>query len=343
MLAAALIVTTPTVNTLAADGFYTEGNPELSSISGNVVAISVENTNIAIDTVGASVFLEVTGTLDTGEIIDLTDYVDYTSNDTNIVFPYRSRILAKGVGETNVTISYEDLEISLDVSVQAPLVIPDNIPAPLASNVDISIASGMVFCTWMPRKVVKSWVDSNDKAYQEYYPGTNYTGVLYTQNDWNTKEEFLAGLSDDSFYVPLQRPNMSKEFTQPKYGNDCSGFLSRAWKLSSRHTTKSFKDGIANGTFEKVGGYNVEDAFTNDVTRTRLMEHLLRSYPFLQQGDSVVHRNNGDTKGHTFMIYINDSANKQVYAFEQTNPKAELTVWSYTDLATHLYLPFRKK
>lgn len=56
----------------------------------------------------------------------------------------------------------------------------------------------------------------------------------------------------------------------------------------------------------------------------------------MQQGDAVVHRNDNNFVGHTFIIFTNDTSAKKVYAFEQTNPKAELTTWTYNDLAAEI-------
>lgn len=342
-LSMTLMMTTPTA-ALAGEGFYTEGAPELEAVSGNIEAIEASSTNVVLEMVGDSAFLNVIGRLDNGEKVDLTDWVSFTSSDADVVYPYRGRLLAKGVGETTVTMSYKGLEINVYVTVRAPLTLPDNIPAAMSSNIDISIASGMVFCTWMPRKLMKSWVDSSTGNYKEYYPGQSYTGVLYTQNDWNTETEFLNAVALDDFYVPLPRANMSSTYTQPKYGNDCSGFLSIAWELSYRHNTKELRDGIKSGKFEKVGDYNPADAYTTSSTaRARLKTKLLTAYESLQQGDAVVYRNDADTAGHTFIIFTNDVSEKKIYAFEQTNPNAELTTWTYSSLAAKYYLPFRKK
>lgn len=344
VLSMVLVMTAPTA-AFAGTGFYTEGTPELEAVSGNVQSIETESAEVEIEMVGESAFLTVTGTLDSGEIIDLTDLADFTSDDLDIVFPYRGRLLAKGVGEATVKISYQELETEVEVTVKAPLTLPDNIPVVASNNVDISIASGMVYCTWTPRKLMKSWVDSDEGTYQEYYPGSSYTGILYTQNDWNTEDEFMAAVALDDFYVPLQRTGMANGFTQPKYGNDCSGFLSIAWGLSYRYNTKTFRDGIINGTFEQVGDYTPQDAqSTNYIVLTELRRELLTAYESLQQGDAVVHREDtGAGKGHTFIIFMNDVSAKKIYAFEQTNPKAELTVWTYSKLAGDCYLPFRKK
>ncbi len=86
----------------------------------------------------------------------------------------------------------------------------------------------------------------------------------------------------------------------PKYGNDCSGFLSFAWD-TTRYTTNDFITGIKNGKFKKVGNYDAYNPLRSD---------LLSSYDSLQAGDAVV------TNGHTFMIARNDSRNKKVYAIE---------------------------
>ncbi|AZT89965.1 hypothetical protein ELD05_04470 [Caldicellulosiruptor changbaiensis] len=93
----------------------------------------------------------------------------------------------------------------------------------------------------------------------------------------------------------------------------------------SRKITTDFINGIKNGTYKKVGNYNVDNPSTND---------LLNSYPNLKMGDAVVNA------GHTFLIAANDSKNKKVYAYEQTPYYAQYTCWTYEQMANGKYMPF---
>lgn len=88
----------------------------------------------------------------------------------------------------------------------------------------------------------------------------------------------------------------------PKYGNDCSGFVSFAWGISKKGTG-DFITGIRNGTYSKVGSYNA-----NSPTTAELKE----AYKSLQPGNAV------GKSGHTFLIAANDAANSKVYVYEQT-------------------------
>lgn len=111
----------------------------------------------------------------------------------------------------------------------------------------------------------------------------------------------------------------------PKYGNDCSAFVSYSMGLTRKNTTQ-FIAGISSGLYPKVGSYNVTSPSYND---------LVNSYQYLQPGDAVVNA------GHTFLIDYNGGS--AIYAYEQTPPYAVYTYHTYADMANQKYLPFSKK
>ena len=332
-----------------------------------VKELQVDDLDIVIETVVASYFLEVNGILDDGNSVELAEEASYLSSNADVVFPYRGRLLAMGTGFAVVTVSYEDVSVDVNVSVLAPLEIPDDIPTAQNSNVDISIAREMVFCEWEPLLLMESWTDSDLYTRKYYYPGTTYTGILYTQNDCNSTKTFLENAANinSGFYTPIVRKiipytdeqgNQKKRiYYQPKFGNDCSGFLSLAWGIS-RKTTSEFFDGIKNGTYEKVGQYTIPSDYMkmSSASQEKLQKELKVAYDSLQQGDALVCRKtkttineNGKEEkvdvGHTFIVYLTNPSTKLVYVYEQTNPNAIIATWTYDMLANGNYLPFRKK
>ena len=123
----------------------------------------------------------------------------------------------------------------------------------------------------------------------------------------------------------------------PKYGSDCSGFVSFAWGLK-RKTTYDFVTGINAGTYLKVGNYNPSNLNNKE---------LEKAYQKLKKGDAVVFRRinkqTNKVEGHTFLIAENDTKNSKVYAYEQTPYKAAYKSHSYSSMAGMLDMPFSKK
>lgn len=111
----------------------------------------------------------------------------------------------------------------------------------------------------------------------------------------------------------------------PKYGNDCSAFVSFAFGIS-RQTTYTFIDGIRNGTYPKVGSYSVDSPAYSE---------LISSYPLMQSGDAITNT------GHSILIAGNYS--DWCICYEQTPPQVAYTYYDHTQLANQSYIPFSKK
>lgn len=148
----------------------------------------------------------------------------------------------------------------------------------------IARAQAMVDMKWTTPKQFSGW-----KGQTTFKTGTTYTGMPYSQtgNQMTSPSNFTNSIKNYSGSLTLTSPQ-----TQPRFGNDCSGFVSAAWGIS-RHTTSTLP--------------NVSKEI---------------SYNDLQPGDILNHA--GD---HTFIFKKWANANKtEMVVLEQTPPHAIETI-----------------
>lgn len=272
---------------------------------------------ITLNLVGMSSYLDLSE-LDSN--FDLSK-IEYESDDNNVAIGFDNRILATGVGHTTVLIKYEDLYQIIDVTVEQE--IPVNLSQLLASYNDgiipsssgernkiVERAADMVYLQWRPTKNLRGWrgfTFTKDK----YYWGIPYSQTWHQVN----AAGFSSALNKSDFYDNYSIDGIA----MPKYGNDCSGFVSFAWNIGRKTT------------------YN----FYNEYP-------WMKSYADLQRGDAVVFRRSGS--GHIFLIIQNwvtppsgSSYNEPyVVAYEQTPNYAQLTFHTYRQLTNGGYKPISK-
>ena len=192
----------------------------------------------------------------------------------------------------------------------------------------VTKARNMANMVWSGSSNIRGW--RNEYTFIGGFP---YTGMPYSQTYYQVDDNmFFQKLNDSSsgFYSDYGYTVENEFVVMPKYGNDCSGFLSFSWGIS-RHSTLAFVDGIKNGTFPKVGSYNEYSPSYSD---------LYNSYQYLQAGDAVVRREKIGDKwyAHTFLIIA--SNNDLCYCYEQTPYYARASFWNWSDLADKHYMPF---
>lgn len=277
-----------------------------------------------------SEYVDVIAQLNDGTFINISNLASWVVEDVTIANASLGRIIAGNAGETTVKVQYNGLEAEICVKVLETVDLKQIIDS---QNIDtistktltaserqtiINLASGMVNCTWIAQQNLTGW-----KGEMIFTSGTRYYGIPYTQSiNQIGLGAFNSLFPVSDFYASYSRSGV----TMPKYGNDCSGFVSIAWGIS-RKTTADFVAGINNGTYKKVGTYDSSAPTTSALTT---------SYASLQPGDAVV------KLGHTFIIASNSTSSKLVYAYEQTPYYAQYTVWSYNSLALGKYMPFTK-
>ena len=286
---------------------------------------------------------------------DVTDDVTWSTQNPDVATVYKGDIYGIGKGETTVTAVYKGIKKTISVKVlsnidiekeMAVFVTPSNnsILARAIPTTDTYIqkAASCKDVRWVPQKSLVGW--NNGFVYK---PGITYSGIPYSQtpnqcyaNTFTSK----LGLSD--FYSTVSSSGNS----MPRYGMDCSAYLSYCWGIS-RNTTAGFCAGIKNGTFGKRGSYTVGALST---------QTLLNSYTSLQRGDGLVCNTGYQSKSsHALLVSSVDYNSKIVYVYEQTvesvaskldasngvikKPATRVSGYPFTQLAGLCYMPFYKK
>jgi hypothetical protein len=317
-----------------------------TNINTNVKSLVIDKSDITIEHQGVSEFINVTGISYDGTQMDLTEKVEWISNDNSIVWAYDGRILAVNKGTTTVNINYGNLTEIINVHVRNSINVKNVFAEALSlaksnnnnqltssqlTSIDrdaiVNKASDMVYMVWSGTDSVRGWRNE-----YTFLPGYPYTGMPYSQCANQVDDiQFYQKLYDSSsgFYSNYSRvfdEGTADEETiiMPKYGNDCSGFVSFSWGISKLGTSH-FIEGIRNGIYPKVGNYDAYNPTYND---------LFNSYQYLQPGDAVV------KNGHTFIIVSSSSIYQMCYCYEQTPYYAVATFWDWSRLAQDGYMPF---
>lgn len=166
-----------------------------------------------------------------------------------------------------------------------------------------SLAETMMYKAWSPKNSIYNF--GYGSTYHTFSRGTVYTGMAYSQN--NPQENW------SEFYNYVTNTGGGTT----GYGNDCSGFVSIAWKLPSRYTTWTFEsDATASGGYVtslgSVGkGYNAA----------------------LKLGDALV-------DGGSHIILFKKSVTGGMLSMEQTPWTARSREWSWSQLSA--YRPIRR-
>lgn len=298
-----------------------EGTNSISKIESS--GLTVNENDVTIEMSGASAFVDVMFKDSEGEDVNVNTLVEWKTDNQDVAIAYDGRILATGKGKTTVTVTYgeyiEKIKIQvnkdLDITALEEEISKNELRVSSERDNIYSRASAMYNTTWVPEQNLVGW-----RELFSFTPGNVYR-IPYSQTEYQcNKAGFENALDYSDFYATYYRFNIR----MPKYGNDCSGFVSFCWNIY-RHTTSSFLDGLYNGEFSEVGSYDAEDPDYYD---------LLDSYELLQKGDAVI------TEGHTFLIAGNFPGSDWVACYEQTPYQLQYTFWDYSDLANYNYRPF---
>lgn len=243
---------------------------------------------------------------------------------------YDGRIIAVDKGSTSILVTYEGFTEKINVTVldkinlESLLYTSNGDSKSLSSDERddiISKASAMYNVYWTPTvNNIRGWKNKYTFTVGNSYH-IPYSQTAYQVDDLGFENAF-ENYQSTGFYNNYTRVIDGSTIIMPKYGNDCSGFVSFCWGIS-RHTTSGFISGINSGDFEKVGSYDNSNPSYDD---------LMTSYESLQYGDAVV------TGGHTFLIGNNFA--DSVICYEQTPYYVQITLWDYEDLANNDYRPF---
>ena len=160
-------------------------------------------------------------------------------------------------------------------------------------------AKNMVYFEWTHKYGFSGW-----RAKNTFKAGVKYRGIPYSQNvQVRNSSDFLNKIKS--------RKDLTTKIdnvVMPRYGNDCSGFVSAAWQTtSSVHSN----------------GYVSQ----------------LSSFSNLQPGDAI-----NNSKKH-IMLFVRwaDSSKTKAVVYEQTPPQAKESIRSVSDLKAQGYKPVRLK
>lgn len=300
----------------------------------DIVDIVVSKENVIIEANTFSEFIDVFGKLKDGTYVNITDNVE-CKIDENVATWIYGRILAEAKGKTTMVLTYNGVSKEIDVKVKKQIDFEkiakeinksanDNtiniktISSSVTRQSSIDTARGMVNMKWTPDQTFNTWFGTDRPP---FYAGTEYTGMPYTKYETQTtKTEFLYALENDSdFYTRVSYGS----WLVPKYGNDCSGFVSICWGLTDgayrdRWNTTDFNNAINSGTFDTIPYYSQ-----------------------IQQSDALL------KSGHVILanyIYSNSCipGGGYLYSYEQVDTKAHATSYTFQQLSDSGYTAFTR-
>lgn len=249
---------------------------------------------------------------------NVSSIATWISDNPEIAQVEQGRILGQASGNTQIRVRFKEKEYSFPVNIGS---IGGKTASKAAGRYTASQAAvlnralGMIQVNWTPSRNLMGW-----RGAMVFQAGKSYSGIPYSQSP---NQRDLAGfqqeLNTDDFYANYVRGD---GIVMPKYGNDCSGFLSIAWGIR-RYTTSTFRQGIVTGVFAKVGNYDPNNPSEAD---------LKNSYRSLKSGDAIV------KPGHVILV---ESVNGEtVTCYEQTPYYAQVTTHTFPEMAKARYMPF---
>ncbi len=257
-----------------------------------------------------------------GTYYNISQIAKWEVGDNNVLFVEQGTIFGEQTGNTQVTASFKGKSVTIEVSVGG---LAGNTMSRGASNYTseqrtiLNRATNAIDFSWTPRYDMKGW-----KNREDYFAGRTYYGIIYSQNyqrepavfDWDHKNR-------SDFYPAFSNFGVA----MPKYGLDCSGFVSYAWNIRRNHTG-GFISEIKSGKYAKVGDYDVYNPSP---------ESLKAAYSRLKSGDAIV------KSGHIRLV--ESVQGNTVYCYEQTPQKTMSSSFTFDELANdkvpkYRYLPF---
>ncbi len=222
-----------------------------------------------------------------------------------------------------ITVTYYDLQQIIDVNVKKAVsrelqeALEYNIQAQNTSRTSTSQerlniiykAADMVSVEWIPVANLTGWRNE-----MTFVPTQVYYGIPYSQTVNQVDDiAFLSSMSNNDFYDSYTRFSIQ----MPKYGSDCSGFVSLAWGISRINTTSFYNNYTSIGDFSD-----------------------------LQTGDAIV----STQVGHIILVSSNyetppsGSSYSEPYlvCYEQSPYDADLTFHTYSQLSGKGYKAISK-
>lgn len=182
----------------------------------------------------------------------------------------------------------------------------------------IANAYAMINPTWIPNNTFTLQQVEGSTSYPcTYYSGTQYSGEAYTENNCQSWSEFSTSVNS----TPAGNYN---------YGNDCSGFLSICWQLTTRESTGLFYAGM------NISPLSTEFESLGSIYSAAVVDLL--------QGDALNSSTLSSPQGVAHVVIFNQYENTgNPDLLEQTPPDAKENLgrsWLY--LTSYYYQPMRR-
>ena len=223
--------------------------------------------------------------------------VTWTSSNSKIVTVDKNgKVKAIAAGTATITVKTKDQGKTAKCTVTV-----NNISK--ARQKILDNAKNMVYFEWTHKYGFSGW-----RAKNTFKAGVKYRGIPYSQNvQVRNSSDFLNKIkSRKDLTVKINNIIM------PRYGNDCSGFVSAAWQIPRQTTSSVHSNGYVS---------------------------QLSSFSNLQPGDAI-----NNSKKH-IMLFVRwaDSSKTKAVVYEQTPPQAKESIRSVSDLKAQGYKPVRLK
>lgn len=316
--------------------------------------IFVEQSEYTLSRNGMGAFFSVYAHLTDGTLKDITYDAECISSNENIVTVYSGTIRAEGKGTAEILITYNGYTTAFSVTVEKEIDL-DNMEKELLQQAGIESldnvsyqktldeianqtlgivraktsqeilnkAVAMKNIEWTPTKELDGW----DHLFT--LPAeVKVTGIPYSQDVQVDDIEFPKVLKNSDFYEG--GASTADGTFCPKYGVDCSRYVSYALGITARTTSGMVEDLQGNkGQIAKIGTYNVSSPSRAD---------LLAAYCLTEEGNALVHRYKGN---HAMLIVYNDKNAEEITVYETTYKLPFMATYSYSTLADFHYLPFK--
>lgn len=298
--------------------------------------------------------VSVYGVTESGSKMELGDKVQYSSMDETIVSVYQDSIRAEGKGTTNIVAEYNGMTLEIPVIVENEIDL-DALEASLLEQAGCSVmdnqdyleiisdtdrmidpdkrtaqqildkAAAMKNVRWTPTQKLRGW--DNDIT---FYANVTYEGIPYSQLTQVDDVEFLKKLKNaNDFYAEVQT---TKGIPAPKYGVDCSGYVSFAFGIERLNTEDMINALKGNyGKIIKIGNYD-----PNSLKK----EEVYAAYKALNPGNAVAYRNYDKDHGHAILVLSNNITSEQLVVYETKNTVPIVSIYNYSDLWSKYYMPF---
>lgn len=260
--------------------------------------------------------------LSNGTYYNISLIANWQSGDVNVLFADQGTIFGENTGSTQVTVSFNGKSVTFEASVAGLAGDTQSRNAANYTNaqrVILDKAVNAINNVWTPVKDVTGW-----RNRYRYFGGTQYKGIIYSQNYQRSPDTYAWDVANRSdFYDSFS----SGSVVMPKYGMDCSAFVSYVWNIR-RDATSGFIRKIKEGKYARVGNYD-----PNNPTP----ESLMASYRNLKSGDAIV------KQGHIRLVESVEG--NTIHCYEQSPEGTVIRSYSFEILANaqdpnFRYLPF---